>query len=55
MGAGKVVLQYQLQSEISNLEISFFFQNTVIQIHAGIFLQPIQPERRSPAGQLKHH
>lgn len=25
VGAGKVVLQYQLQSEISNLEISFFF------------------------------
>lgn len=33
-GAGAVVLQYLLQSEISNLEIRDFFQNTVIQMQA---------------------
>lgn len=34
VGAGKVVRQYLLQSEISDLEISFVFQNTVIQMQA---------------------
>lgn len=60
VGAGKVGLQYLLlESEISNLEISggfclfvcFLLQNTVIQMQAF----SIQSERRSPAGQLKHH